>query len=439
MGVNLKRHFAWVVLFAVISSVVVWLWFGPSPNTHPTQSPQRQVAKRMPPTKTQASTMDTVGMAPNIAMQRVPGTVGLPKLTPIALCSNVVTDLDHLVADARAAMARKAYDKALPLLKAAFTATADADQRMPVGMALYECLIRTRAYEEALALGRELLTLAPSPEERLLLTQQLAALQHRMGKTEEAETLLAQTLANEQDATRRAKYEAQLRGVWRHTPGRTAEVVSNLIDRLSQNPRDEATLRQLGDIYLKSRRDFKAAQPIYEQLATLHPDDQQVQAALLGIYRENEDLAGLRRVYESKLSQAETDDPALHFQIAQVDLQAGRGDEAVAYAEKHLSGANATPFQLQMLSSIYDKAGRKDVAVSALDTAINRETNAQQRISMQFQKADMLTRSKQYAEAETVLRAIIQTAAEDKQTISRAKSEIVKIYEMQGRVSDLNL
>jgi tetratricopeptide (TPR) repeat protein len=310
---------------------------------------------------------------------------------------------------------------------------------MKIGQMLYECLVRTHAYEEALALGRELLELSPSPEERLTLNRQLAALLHRTGKAAEAEVLLVQAMGGEQDATVRAKYEAQLRGVWRHTPGRMDEVVSNLTERLAVNPKDEAALRQLGDIYLKSRRDPKAAQPVYEQLAALHPDDPQIQAALVGIYRETQTFEGIRGIYEKRLAQTGGNDPTLRFQIAQTELQAGRGDEAVAYAEKHLSGDNATPFQLQMLSTVYDKAGRRDAALATLDTAIARETNAQQRVSMQFQKVEMLIWNKKYGAAESLLRSIIASSGDDQQTVSRAKGEIVRIYQMQGRLSELNL
>jgi|GEM_PF-1267578 len=339
---------------------------------------------------------------------------------------------------ARAAMGRKAYDKAAEMLRQALAEETDPEKRMVIGLMLYECRVRTQAYEEALTLGRELLTLSPSPEERLTLNRQLAALLHRMGKPDEAETLLSQSMAEEQDSAIRAKYDAQLRSVWRHTPGRTDEVVTNLTARVSANPQDELALRQLGDIYLKSRRDYKAAQPVYEQLAALYPEEQQIQAALVSIYRENHNYDGVRRVYENRLEQT-GEDPTLRFQIAQTELQAGRGDEAVAYAEKHLAGEQATLFQLQLLSTVYDKAGRKDAAIATLDTAITRETNAQQQLSMQFQKAEMLIWNKQYVAAETLLRSIIKSAGDDQQTISRAKGEIVRIFEMQGKMSELNL
>lgn len=347
--------------------------------------------------------------------------------------------IDELIASAEAAMSRKAYDKAREDLESALLMSTDPDKRMAIGQMLYKCLVRTHAYDEALELGQELLTLSPSPDERLVLTQQLAALLHAMGKPSEAETLLSNASDGTDDPATRAKYEAQLRSIWRHTPGRTGEVVSNLTEAVVANPQDEATLRQLGDIYLKSRRDYKAAEPVYEQLAALHPEDPQIQSTLIGIYRENQNYDGVRRVFEMRLAQSGGDDPTLRFQIAQTELQAGRGDDAVAYAEKHLSGDEATAFQLQMLSTVYDKAGRKDAAAVALDTAIDRETNAQQRVSMQFQKVERLIWSKQFPDAESLLRSIIQVAGDDKQTVSRAKGEIVRIYELQGKLAELNI
>lgn len=402
--------------------------------TQASAPPIRQTAQEKP---VAALPLITEQMEPS-TLPNVPAAMAGDQKTAVKESSKAKT-IDELVAEAKDAMSRRAYDKASESLQAAYAATAEPDQRMAIGQMLYECLIRIHDYEGALALGRELLTLSPSPEERLLLTRQLAALLHQMGKGEEAEALLDQTMANEQDPTARAKYEAQLRGIWRHTPGRTDEVVSNLTDRLEANPKDEAALRELGNIYLKSRRDYRAAQPIYEQLVALHPEDPQTQNALLGIYKETRNFDGIRSIYENQLAQAGGSDPALRFQIAQTELQAGRGDEAVTYAEEYLSGENATPFQLQMLSAVYDKAGRKDAALAVLDTAIGRETNDQQRVSMQFQKSDMLVWNKQYDAAELLLRSIIQAAGGDQQTISRAKGEIIRIYEMQGKMSELNL
>ncbi len=355
--------------------------------------------------------------------------------------SNVVAtsaNIPALKKAARVAMDHKAYDKARKSLEKAFASTADPDEQMEIGQQLYESLIRTHAYTEALELGRTLLSLNPTPGERLTLTQQMAALLHRMKKSDAAEKFLREAIEAEQNPSNREQLQAQLRGMWRYTEGRTAQVVSDLTAQLDQNPEDEEALQELGEIHLKSRRDYKAALPVYEQLAALNPKDQKVQSTLLRLYRETDNFDGLRRAYENRLSQSGGDDPTLRFQIARTELQAGRGDSAVEYAEQHLSGNNATPFELQMLSTIYDKAGRKDEAMVTLDTAIASESNWQQRVSMQFQKAGMLIWHKQYTEAERLLRSIIKAAGDDRQTNSHAKSEIVRIYEIQGKLSELN-
>ena len=344
-----------------------------------------------------------------------------------------------LEAQAKAAMTRRAYDKARDSLVQLFNCESDGAERIRIGQMLYECLVRTHAYEEALKLGRELLALGPSSEVSLRLTQQLAALLHRMGRQTDAETLLREAIATEKDPGPKERLSAQLRGIWRHTAGRTDEVIADLEARIEQNPRDREALRTLGEIHLKSRRDHESALPVYEKLVELDPSNVRLETTLLGLYRKNRRFDGMRRIFEERLDKSGDGDPTLHLSIAQTELLAGRGDEAVQYAESHLAGEDATPFELQMLSTVYDKAGRDEAAVATLDTAIARATNDQQRVSMQFQKADMLVWDKKYAEAEALLRSIIETAGDDKQTLTRAKSEIVRIYEMQGKLSELNL
>lgn len=391
------------------------------PASHPLNS-QKTVATTSPAV-VQQNKASQVAQQPNV----------VPTMSPLS------SDMSNLLSDARAAMGRKAYDKAREFLESAYLGTLDPDGQMRIGQMLYECLIKTHAYEEAKILGFQLLALTPTPKERLVLTQQLAALLYKMGRSDEVESLLKDTLAKEQDPEVRMKYDAQLRNVWRHTPGRMSEVVSNLVERLVMEPRDESALRQLGDIYLKSRRDHKSAQPVYERLASLHPEDAQVQATLLGIYRENGNFDGMRRLYEEQLAGKGGNDTTLRFQIAQTEIMAGRGDEAIKYVEKYLSGEKASSFDLQMLATTYEKVGRINDALVIMDKAMTKESDKQKRINMQFQKVDILLADKRYAEVETLLRSIIAVSDDNKQTIGRAKSQLIHVFEMQGRTGDIQL
>lgn len=364
-----------------------------------------------------------------------------PETSSILQTSNLQlpTDVATLKAEAANAMQRKAYDKAKVMLEAVMAQTTDPDDKLVIGQDLYECLVRTHDYETALALGQELLTLNPTPDERLLITQQLAALLQRMGRSDEAEQLLNDAIASADDAETQVKLEGQLRAVWRHTDGRMDEVVAGLNQELEINPNDEQALKELGAIYLKSRRDYEAAKPVYEKLAELNPEDQQVQSALLKVYRETKDFGGMRRVYEQQIEQTEGDDVNLRYQIAATELYAGKGDEAVAYAEQYLGGEDATPHQLQMLSKVYDRSGRKDEAFQALDRAIEQSEDLQQRTSIEFQKADMLFWNKQYDEAEAVLRKIKQENPDNQQVLSRVNNDLLRLIQAQGKMGEIEL
>lgn len=218
-----------------------------------------------------------------------------------------------------------------------------------------------------------------------------------------------------------------------------ARVVSTLTDYIAQNPHDEEALRVLGEIYLKFRRDYQAAVPIYERLMEINPADRETRMTLLGLYRNTRNFDGMRRIYEIRLAQAGGDDPALHLCIAQTELRAGRGEKAVEYAKKHLGGDEAKSYTLQMLAMVYDKAGQHHAAIATLDAALSRAENDRQRAGIQFQKADMLIWDKRYADAEVLLRTVRENHSEDATIRSRADSELIRIYQTQGRLRELEL
>ncbi len=411
-------------LGAVVVAGVVWMAAKERREPQKQQGTKAEIPQRTIHTKNTKHTksVDSISVPKTKKLERLPAT-----------------SLEELKVDAADAMDRKAYDKARVALESVMAQTVDLDDKLVVGQDLYECLVRTHDYDAALALGQELLSLNPTPEERLLFTQQLAALLQRMGRSDEAEKLLGDAIASADDAETKEKLEGQLRSVWRHTDGRMDEVVAGLERTLETDPNDEQALKELGAIYLKSRRDYESAKPVYEKLAELQPEDQQVQSALLKVYRETDDFDGMRRVYEQQIELSEDDDANLRFQVAATELYAGRGDDAVTYAEEYLGGDDATPHQLQMLSKVYDRSGRKEEAVRALDQAIDQSNDLQQRTSIQFQKADMLFWNKQYAEAEAILRKIKQENADNQQVLSRVNNDLLRLIQAQGKMGEIKL
>ena len=348
-------------------------------------------------------------------------------------------DAKELLAQARAAMGRKAYDKAVPMLEKALGLVSDAEQRMMIQSMLAESLAATQQYEAAANLYRQMMREAPGDPERGMAAVRLSQIYFMQNKFAEAEKALDEVQfagTNQVEAT--AIQYAKLR-IWQAQPGRLAEAASNLEAKVTANPSDKASLELLGTIYYKVQSDFEKAKPIYEKILAVEPTNTVVQNTLLGIYQQTRDFDKARAIYEQYLTTYPDQADGIHFQIATMYVQSGQGDDAVEYAEQYLGGNNATPTQLSQLATIQDYAGRLDEAAYSLARAVQLETDTAQKAEFQFQQADYLVRQQKYVEAELILRTILDANRGEQSTVTRANSELFRIYQMQGKISDLNL
>jgi len=215
-----KQIFVAFIITAVIlgAGVLALRNLPTQPTANPESAPSKQPYLVRPAEDQIHHNLSGVGDKP----QETPAPSGE---TELAVPANPL--LAERVTLALEAMDRKAYDKAGDLLKQAMAGTTDPDERIRLGQMLYECLIRTHDYQEALILGRDLLTLNPTPDEQLLITQQLAALLYRIGQNPEAEKILLKTIADEKYKPEREQLKAQLRRFLLYTKGRNKEIQTN--------------------------------------------------------------------------------------------------------------------------------------------------------------------------------------------------------------------
>ena len=340
---------------------------------------------------------------------------------------------------AREAMKRRAYDKAAVLLKEALEAEIDPEKKQQIRAMLAESLAATQDLDGAVAIYREYLIAATSDLERVLGVTRLAAVLSLQKRFEEAEAVLAAPgLIGDDPAQRQAIQHAQLR-LWQSQPGRLAEVATELEQKIAAEPADRDSLDLLGTIYLKVQRDYDKAKPVYEKILAQNPVDPQTQNTLIGIYQETRDYAKARDIYERYLEHHPEQADGIRYQIAALYVQSGQGDDAVAYAEKHLAGTEASVDQREMAARIYEFSGRLDDAARLLQEAQSATTDAAKKTDLQFRQVDLLTRQEKYAEVETIVRRILAENTADRDIRARANQELIRLYQMQGRVGELDL
>lgn len=343
------------------------------------------------------------------------------------------------IEDAREAMGRRAYDKAAEALMQALAEETDPEKKQQIRVMLAESLAAAQDFDRAVAVYREYLSGATSDEERVLGVTRLAAVMSLQKRFDEAEELLASPgLIGDDPAQRQAIQYAQLR-LWQSRPGRLAEVATELEEKIAADPADRESLDLLGTIYLRVQRDYDKAKPVYEQILTQNPDDPGTQNTLIGIYQETRDYAKAQDIYERYLEHHPEQADGIRFQIAALYVQSGQGDDAVAYAEEHLAGAEATVEQREMAARIYEFANRLDDAAGVLKDAESAAPTVEKRVDLQFRQVDLISRQEKYDEAEALVRRILADHGTDREIRAKAIQELFRLYQLQGKVGELLL
>lgn len=343
------------------------------------------------------------------------------------------------IEDAREAMGRRAYDKAAEALMQALAKETDPEKKQQIRVMLAESLSASQDFDGAAAVYREYLAGATSDEERVLAVTRLAGVLSLQKRFDEAEALLANPgLIGDDPAQRQAIQYAQLR-LWQSRPGRLDEVAAELEGKIAADPADRESLDLLGTIYLRVQRDSEKAKPVYEKMLAQDPDNPGLQNTLIGIYQETRDYAKARDIYERYLEHHPDQADGIRYQIAALYVQSGQGDDAVAYAEQYLAGAEATVDQREMAARIFEFANRLDDAAHVLKAAESAAPTDEKRVDLQFRQVDLLSRQDKYAEAEALVRRILADHGNDREIRARANQELIRLYQVQGRVGELEL
>jgi len=373
-----------------------------------------------------------------------------PVLQPTNKYHRVLLDLPHpkpqanssltnLLSDARFAMKRKAYDKAKDLLWLALQLESDPEGKQQIRALLAESMAATQDLDGAVTAYEEYLEAATSDQERVLGLTQMAAVLSLAKRFDEAEALLANPgLIGDDPAMRQAILHAKLR-LWQARPGRLDQVAAELEAKVAANPPDRESLELLGTIYLKVQRNYDKAKPVYEKLLSQETDNAGLQNTLIGIYRETRDYAKARDLYERYLVSHPKEADGIRFQIAALYIQSGQGDEGVAYAEKYLNGAEATVEQKEQVARIYEFSGRLDDAVKTLREAETVAQDTAKKAELRLRQSDLLIRQKKYGDAEALARRILFENGSDKEIKVRANQELIRIYQVQGKLGELKL
>jgi tetratricopeptide (TPR) repeat protein len=300
-----------------------------------------------------------------------------------------------------------AMDQAEPLLVKA-QATASAEQKMQVAMLLAHIAEQKKDFVGAAKVMEAAVAVVPEGIERVRAMLHLATLLQQGQNNEGAEKVLLEACKAPQTTpeTKMIAQEAQrsLLGVWANMPGRLDAAVKDAEAAVAANPKDEAALSRLADIFTSYKADAAKASGALEKLAELRPDSQETHYQLLGAYRQSKQHDKAVEYCRKKLpSQNKSSAVRMAFDIGQLLLQSGKKDEAVAWMREKFDKPDRTLEECHMLSGFYQSAQMLDAAEETLSKGLPLSRSPHEKAGLMLRLATMAMQRKDFLKAVALL------------------------------------
>ena len=203
---------------------------------------------------------------------------------------------------------------------------------------------------------------------------------------------------------------------------------------LKADPNDIAALERLSEIYSTVKLSPEKALPIQEKLAALQPNSVEVLSRLSTVYQQTNQIDKALDVSKKLVAAAPKEQKSgFAFQSAALLLQGGHKDEAKKFMEEAV-GAEPSSHELNLLASIYEQAGDVDKADATLKKAAEHpQAQPSDKTLINIRRANICRVKKDYAGAETMLRAVMTDAAVDKNMQNYARTILTQLYREQGK------
>jgi tetratricopeptide (TPR) repeat protein len=230
----------------------------------------------------------------------------------------------------------------------------------------------------------------------------------------------------------------RLMTLWKKEDGKIDKVTAELEATAAKEPQNIGVTEELAEIYTSGKRDAAKAARALEKLLEANPKDSNLQMRLAMFYSELKEYDKAIAVHKKLLeTDSKVDGPSTHFQIANLLLQSGKKDEAIAWAKEHLASDAASAAGL--LGAFYEQAALNNEAMTVYESAATKAPTPQAKADFLLKSAELARRTKNYTKAETTIRAVIKENASDKTVLGRANQSLIRVYEDQGKIGDLKL
>ena len=366
------------------------------------------------PTFVRASEMPAPKAAPVAAPK--PAETADPQSNPAYLIEIAQVNLRYGVMDQVEPLLKKAMEKATPA------------QKLQAIQILADVAARKNDFAGAAKQMEEAVAGLPEGTLRMNAALRLAEFYQQAKNNDAAEKVLVdlskQLANNTQNTDKWLAQEVQRRllQLWANTPGKLESVLKESEAAIAANPKDEAALNRLAEVYAGFKPDAAKAVDVLEKLSALHPDNADLKTRLAAAYRQNKQFDKAIELFKQQMGgKSKFQVRQAAFEIGQAYLQSGKKDEAVSWMKENFDKPDATNDDLNMLSGFYLIAQMPEASEDVLAKALIISRTPDEKASILLRLANSAVRRKDTAKAQTLLETLEKDFADKPYVQAQAK------------------
>jgi len=314
----------------------------------------------------------------------------------------------HGLPDDGAVLLEKAQAKASPA------------QKLELATMLSHRLMQKQDFAGAVKILEPAIVSLPEGTSRARALMQLANLHLQNKANDAAEKALAEASKQPLDPQEAAYLSQAIQQQWLHAvasnPERLAQVTKDSEAALAANPKDEAALVRLREIYTSLAPNTEKAIAILERLAAIKAD-LETQTRLAYAYRQNKQYDKAIALYKTMMAtQPQSQAGPSAAQVGHLLLLAGRKDEALAWMKAQFEKPGQTATDCNLLGGFYQTAQMPEAAEDMYAKCLPLASTPDAKAGIMLRIATSAMQRKAFDKADETLRAM-ETEFKDKSGI----------------------
>jgi tetratricopeptide (TPR) repeat protein len=212
--------------------------------------------------------------------------------------------------------------------------------------------------------------------------------------------------------------------------------IKSLENQLKDSPQDSNTLQDLAIIYDQILKDYAKANPVYEKLSNLQPDNLQILSRLQFCYEEQGQIDKSLAIYEKLMEKDPKSSQKVLERTLKLAISAKQPQTAIRWGKKYVEAEPNDPNAQAILGRIAFQVEDYNLAAESLGKAESLATSSEERDKLIIEQIAVAEKQNDKESIEKNLRRVIKLT-ESSDTRATGFIMLVRFLQQENRLDEL--